>query len=76
MTNFCEDIFDRLMHDAVQIAKMNKKKTINCAEIQTAVRLMLAGELGKYGVGEAAKAVKSILPPPSPTFDGIWLNWV
>jgi Core histone H2A/H2B/H3/H4 len=72
MTNLCDDIFDKIMHDAVQIAKMNKKKTINCAEIQTAARLLLPGQLGIHGVSEATKAIKSIQPPSPPFLRQVW----
>jgi hypothetical protein len=62
MANLCDDIFDKIMNDAVQIANMNKNKTISPAEIQTAARLLLTGQLRKYGVIEANKAVKSTPP--------------
>ena len=39
------------------LAKYNKKSTISSREIQTAVRLLLPGELAKHAVSEGTKAV-------------------
>ena len=39
------------------LAKINKKSTISSREIQTAVRLILPGELAKHAVSEGTKAV-------------------
>jgi histone H2B len=38
-------------------ARHNKKPTITSREIQTAVRLILPGELAKHAVSEGTKAV-------------------
>ena len=35
----------------------NKKSTINSRKIQTAIRLLLPGELAKHAVSESIKAV-------------------
>ena len=37
--------------------KYNKKQTLSSREIQTAVRLLLPGELAKHAVSEGTKAV-------------------
>ena len=57
--SFCNDIFERLAHEACKIASYNKKVTISSREIQTAARLMLPGELAKHAVSEGTKAVTS-----------------
>ena len=42
---------------AAQLARVNKKPTLTSREIQTAVRLVLPGELAKHAVSEGTKAV-------------------
>uniref|UniRef100_A0A2N9GXV8 Histone H2B n=1 Tax=Fagus sylvatica TaxID=28930 RepID=A0A2N9GXV8_FAGSY len=43
--------------EASRLARYNKKPTITSREIQTAVRLVLPGELAKHAVSEGTKAV-------------------
>ena len=57
MNSFVSDIFDRVANEASRLAKYNKKSTISSREIQTAVRLLLPGELAKHVVSEGTKAV-------------------
>ena len=57
MNSFVGDIFDRLAQEAARLARLNKKSTITSREIQTAVRLLLPGELAKHAVSEGTKAV-------------------
>ncbi|KAF8822847.1 histone H2Bb [Cardiosporidium cionae] len=57
MNSFINDIFDRLATEAVKLIRYNKKRTLSSREIQTAVRLMLPGELSKHAVSEGTKAV-------------------
>ena len=40
-----------------RLAHYNKRSTITSREIQTAVRLLLPGELAKHAVSEGTKAV-------------------
>ena len=40
-----------------RIAHYNKRSTISSREVQTAVRLLLPGELAKHAVSEGTKAV-------------------
>lgn len=42
---------------AGKLTKINKTKTLTSREIQTAVRLMLPGELAKHAMSEGTKAV-------------------
>jgi histone H2B len=63
------DIFERVAGEASKLASYNKKSTISSREIQTAVRLILPGELAKvllsppsfanfqHAVSEGTKAV-------------------
>jgi len=57
MNSFINDIFEKLANEASRLARYNKKPTITSREIQTAVRLVLPGELSKHAVSEGTKAV-------------------
>ncbi|KAL2086563.1 hypothetical protein ACEWY4_017624 [Coilia grayii] len=57
MNSFVNDIFERIAGEASRLAHYNKRHTISSREIQTAVRLLLPGELAKHAVSEGTKAV-------------------
>ncbi|CAN8254998.1 unnamed protein product [Cochlearia groenlandica] len=57
MNSFINDIFEKLAGESSKLARYNKKPTITSREIQTAVRLVLPGELAKHAVSEGTKAV-------------------
>ncbi len=57
MNSFVNDIFERIAAEASRLANYNKKSTITSREVQTAVRLLLPGELAKHAVSEGTKAV-------------------
>ncbi|KAI9221033.1 hypothetical protein BC828DRAFT_382127 [Blastocladiella britannica] len=57
MDSFVRDIFERIAEEASKLSAYNKKSTISSREIQTAVRLLLPGELAKHAVSEGTKAV-------------------
>ena len=57
MNSFVNDIFGRIAGEASKLAHYNKRSTITSREIQTAVRLLLPGELAKHAVSEGTKAV-------------------
>ncbi|KAL7109289.1 hypothetical protein ACP275_06G166500 [Erythranthe tilingii] len=57
MNSFINDIFEMLAQESARLARYNKKPTITSREIQTAVRLVLPGELAKHAVSEGTKAV-------------------
>ena len=57
MNSFINDIFERVASEAGRLCKYNKKATLSSREIQTAVRLILPGELAKHAVSEGTKAV-------------------
>jgi len=67
MNSFVNDIFERIAAEASRSARTNaramnkgtknKRSTITSREIQTAVRLLLPGELAKHAVSEGTKAV-------------------
>ena len=57
MNSFVNDIFERIAAEASRLAHYNRRSTITSREIQTAVRLLLPGELAKHAVSEGTKAV-------------------
>ncbi|KAJ3325262.1 histone H2B [Blyttiomyces sp. JEL0837] len=57
MNSFVNDIFERIASESSKLAAYNKRSTISSREIQTAVRLILPGELAKHAVSEGTKAV-------------------
>ncbi|XP_031568796.1 late histone H2B.L4-like [Actinia tenebrosa] len=57
MNSFVNDVFERIAGEASRLAHYNKKSTITSREIQTAIRLLLPGELAKHAVSEGTKAV-------------------
>lgn len=57
MNSFVNDIFERIAGESSRLSHYNKKSTITSREIQTAVRLLLPGELAKHAVSEGTKAV-------------------
>jgi histone H2B len=57
MNSFINDIFERVAGEAGKLSLYNKKATLSSREIQTAVRLVLPGELAKHAVSEGTKAV-------------------
>jgi len=57
MNSFINDAFERIAGEAGKLVRYNKKGTLSSREIQTAVRLILPGELAKHAVSEGTKAV-------------------
>ena len=55
--SFVSDIFERMAMKAYRLTKYGKKSTMSSREIQTAVRLLLPGEVAKHAVSEDTKAV-------------------
>ena len=57
LNSFVGDTFARIASEAGKLVKFNKRKTMSAREVQTAVRLVLPGELAKHAVSEGTKAV-------------------
>ena len=60
MNSFINDIFERIALEASKLVRYNKKHTLSAREIQSAVKLLLPGELAKHAISEGAKAVNKI----------------
>ncbi|KAK7880481.1 hypothetical protein WMY93_032888 [Mugilogobius chulae] len=72
MNSFVNDIFERIGGEASRLAHYNKRSTITSREIQTAVRLLLPGELAKHAVSEGTKAVTKYTAPSKESMDDRW----
>ena len=48
--SFVSDIFERIAMKAYRLTKYGKKSTMSSREIQTALRLLLPGEVAKHAV--------------------------
>jgi len=57
MNSFINDVFERIAGEAGRLVRYNAKATLSSREIQTAIRLILPGELAKHAVSEGTKAV-------------------
>jgi len=57
MNSFINDVFGRVTAEAGNLARYNDRKTLSSREVQTAIRLVLPGELAKHAVSEGTKAV-------------------
>ena len=60
MASFVQDLFERITTEAASLTRYNKAQTMSSREIQTAVRLILPGELAKHAMAEGTKAVAKI----------------
>jgi hypothetical protein len=52
-----------LINSCTELAAYSKKSTISSREIQTAVRLILPGELSKHAISEGTKSVTKVCTP-------------
>ena len=57
LNNLVVDTFDRVAREGGRLCSYSSKGTLSSREIQTAVRLVLPGELAKHAVSEGTKAV-------------------
>ena len=57
MNSFVYDLFDRIAIEASKLVRYNKKHTLTAREIQSAVKLLIPGELAKHAIVEGAKAI-------------------
>ena len=60
MNSFINDLYEKIAIEAANLVRYNKKHTLSAREIQSAVKLILPGELAKHAIIEGAKAVNKI----------------
>merc|ERR1719313_2968590 len=75
MCSFMDDIFDRIAAESAKLVRNSKKRTLSTREAETAVKLIIPGELAMHATQEGAKAVmtfnsrglgKGDVPAPPP----------
>ncbi|PAV69430.1 hypothetical protein WR25_09036 [Diploscapter pachys] len=66
MNSFVNDVFERIASEASRLAHYSKRSTMSSREIQTAVRLILPGELSKHAVSEGTKAITKYMANKTP----------
>lgn len=57
MNNFVNDMLEQIASEAGKLASKSKKRTMGSREIQTAVKLLVPGELAKHANIESVKAM-------------------
>eukprot|EP00919_Chromeraceae_sp_WS-2016_P009176 GHVR01021575.1.p1 GENE.GHVR01021575.1~~GHVR01021575.1.p1 ORF type:complete len:124 (+),score=13.47 GHVR01021575.1:73-444(+) len=57
MNSFVNDTFEKIAVEAGKLCKYTKKETLSSREVQSAIRLVLPGELAKHAISEGTKAV-------------------
>ena len=57
MNSFVYDIFERIAVESSRLVRYNRRRTLSSKEVQTAVKLLLPGELSKHAVAEGTKAI-------------------
>jgi len=57
MNSFINDTFERIALESSKLVRYNKKHTLSAREVQSAVKLLLPGELARHAIIEGAKAV-------------------
>ena len=60
MNSFVFDLFERISLEASKLVRYNKKHTLTAREIQSAVKLLLPGELARHAVIEGAKSISKV----------------
>jgi histone H2B len=60
MNSFVNDLFERIAIEASKLVRYNKKHTLTAREIQSAVKLLIPGELGRHAIIEGAKSISAI----------------
>ena len=57
INNFVTDTFEKVALEASKLCRIHKRGTISSRDVQSAVRLVLPGELSKHAVSEGTKAM-------------------
>lgn len=60
MNSFINDCFEKIALDASKLVRVNKRHTLSAREVQSAVKLLLPGELAKHAIVEGCKALNKI----------------
>ena len=63
MNSFIHDTFDRIGSEGSKLVRFNKRRTLSSREVQSAVKLILPGELARHAISEGTKAVTKYAQP-------------
>jgi len=61
MNSFIHDCLDRIATEGARLTKFTKTKTLSSREMQSAVKLILPGELAKHAISEGTKAINKYI---------------
>ncbi|XP_002987736.2 late histone H2B.L4 [Selaginella moellendorffii] len=61
MDNFIYDVFDKISAEVSALVKRTSRHTVGATDVQTAVKLLIPGELAKHAVSEGTKAVTKFI---------------
>ena len=57
INNFVTDTFEKVALEASKLCRIHKGMTMGSRDVQSAIRLVLPGELAKHAVSEGTKAM-------------------
>jgi len=57
INNFVQDTFEKIASEGSKLCRLHKTMTLGSRDIQSAIRLVLPGELAKHAVSEGTKAM-------------------
>ena len=57
INNFVTDTFEKIATEASKLCRIHKSATMASRDVQSAIRLVLPGELAKHAVSEGTKAM-------------------
>ena len=57
INNFVTDTFEKIASEASKLCRIHKGQTMGSRDVQSAIRLVLPGELAKHAVSEGTKAM-------------------
>merc|ERR1712203_474117 len=57
MNSFVNDLFERLALEASKLARYHGKMTLSSNDIQSAVKLVLPGDLAEHAIAEGTRAL-------------------
>ena len=57
VNNFVTDTFEKIATEAGKLCKITKRSTLSSRDVQSAIRLVLPGELSKHAVSKGTKAM-------------------
>ena len=57
INNFVTDTFEKIATEASKLCRIHKRATMSSRDVQSAIRLVLPGELSKHAVSEGTKAM-------------------